>query len=169
MKKHMTIAGALLATGLLLAPATAFAADNPQSGETQLNTTVESTYTLTIPQSTQIAFESGSTTLDDLKVTGNVNNQIITVTAKTDGLLAATNRADKATIKYALNAGESAEAYPADGFVWSEDELRAGFLNDANAKTVPLAVNIDSADWAVAKAGTYAGTITFTAEMTDVK
>lgn len=167
MKKHMTIAGALLATGLLLAPVTVFAADNSQSGETQLNATVESTYTLTIPRSTQIAFESESTTLDDLKVTGNVNNQVVTVTAKTDGLLAATNRTDKATIKYALNAGES--AYPADGFVWSEDELRAGFLNDGDAKTVPLTVAIDSADWAVAKAGTYAGTITFTAEMTDVK
>ncbi|KAB5606249.1 hypothetical protein [Bifidobacterium jacchi] len=170
MSKHMTLAGALIVAGLLLAPATAVAADsNEQAGETQLNATVESTYTLTIPRDTQIAFETETTPLDALKVTGNVNDEVVTVTAETSGVLDATNRDDKAAIAYTLNAGEPTVASPEDGLVWSEDELRAGFLNDGDAKTVPLTVAIDAADWAVAKAGTYAGTITFTAEITDVK
>ena len=118
---------------------------------------------LTIPSETTIAYKKSFTELSSpLKVTGNVNRQYVAVTAEI-GKLTETNREDGATIEYKLNTSDG--DYPANGLVWTESELRNGYLNDANAKTESLFVNIGEGEWKTAKAGTYQGEITFTATM----
>ena len=162
MKKRLTAATAaiitLAGTCALAGPALA----DPQSGNTTLSATVDSTFMLTIPADTTIAYEETSTELPGLKVTGNVNKQYVAVTA-TAGDLAATNRIDGATIDYTLSTNNG--AYPGSGLVWTEAELRTGYLDEDAAKTEPLSVDITEATWKSAKAGTYQGKITFTATM----
>ena len=169
MKKRLTAATAaiitLAGTCVLAGPALADPTDDPQSKSTTLTATVNSEFTLTIPRNTEIAYEATTTDLSDLKVIGNVNQQEVVVTAETSDL-AETNRGDGATIDYTLNAGDS--AYPDDGLVWDEEDLRAGYLDETNAKTESLSVGITKDTWEKAKAGTYEGTITFTATMRTV-
>ena len=171
MKKRLTAATAaiitLAGTCVLAGPALADPTDNPQSGDTTLSATVGSTFMLTIPTDTTIAYGQASTVLDGgLKVTGNVNQQKVVVTASA-GDLAATDRKDGATIEYALQTtvhGEAVE-YPEQGITWTEPELRDGYLDDSNAIVRRLTVGIDNEAWRTAKAGTYRGTVTFTATM----
>lgn len=130
-----------------------------QSGELQIKTEVDSSYTLTIPQNTDIEFEKTSTQLSGaLKVSGNVDtDEQVTVTATANPL----SKASGETIDYALTDGTAAFT----GAVWDEAELRAGLTNAEGQKAIDLYIEITEDEWSQAKAGSYAGTITFVASL----
>lgn len=121
---------------------------------TPINASVDSTYTLTIPAKTDIAFNAESTDLNGvLKVTGNVlPTESVTVTVKTNDL---ENRVRNMKLPYKL-------MYGANEFTtatWNEDELRA------ESKEIQLSLAIEKSDWDKAEAGSYEGSIVFTAGM----
>lgn len=130
-----------------------------QSGEMQIKTEVDSSYTLTIPQNTDIEFEKTSTQLSGaLKVSGNVDtDEQVTVTATANPLCKTTGE----SIDYALTDGTAAFK----GAVWDEAELRAGLTNAEGQKAIDLYIEITEDEWSQAKAGSYAGTITFVASL----
>lgn len=145
---------------LLAAAMPVYAGDSSQqSGELQIKTDVDSSFTLTIPQNTNIDFKSTSTQLSGvLKVSGNVDtDEQITVTAKASPLAKTSGE----TIAYTLTDGTAAFT----GAVWNEAELRAGLTNAEGQKAIPLYIEIAEDEWSRAKAGSYAGTVTFTAEL----
>lgn len=131
-----------------------------QSGSTQLNANVDATYMLTIPQATTIPY--GKTTMNIsgyLKVAGNVNaGQTIKVSAAVTPLH---NAAQNTDIPYTIKKADA--AFSTD--TWSEDELRSGLANDEAGKKDQLSIAIDEASWNSAKAGSYTGSIVFTAEL----
>lgn len=155
-------AALLAAVGLLAAPGTALALDNPQEGNTEITTSVPSEYLLTVPAKVDIAFEAESTPLPAVTVTGNVAvNETVTVTADLNGGELTGDRASK-RIPFALN-DESGAAFTQA--VWDEDELRLGFDDPDQAVEQPLSVDIAKSVWDQAQAGAYTGRITFTAEL----
>lgn len=127
---------------------------NAEEKTTPINASVDSTYTLTIPAQTDIVFNAESTDLKGvLKVTGNVlPTESVVVTAEKKDLY---NSVQNTTLPYRL-------MYGADEFTtaaWEEEELRAG------NKEFQLSVAIEKTDWDKAEAGSYDGSIVFTAEM----
>lgn len=138
---------ALALVGIMALPVSA-----AETGTTDISTTVNSSYTLTIPKSTTIDFEATSTNLDgDLKVTGNVaNGETVTVNALCNPL----KTAQGVNLAYKLMNGS--DEYSA--VTWTETELRDG-------KNIQLSVAIEDTTWKNAKAGTYAGGIVFTADL----
>ena len=149
MKKKLL--AALMCTLLTVAVAVPVSAEET----TLLDATVTSTYTLTIPATTEIAFNATSTNLDGmLKVVGNVDvGQYVTVTATANPLHNDTHNAD---IAYTLKNGTTAFSTTN----WSETELRAD-----SPKEIRLKVDIEQAEWDAAKAGYYYGSITFAAAL----
>lgn len=158
MKKRT--ASVLFAAALGAAAMPVHAAGNTENQETVINAKVNSTYTLTVPATTGIAFGSKSTSLKGvLKVSGNVDvGETVTVTATPNALQ---NAAHKAELPYALMSGGEVftTAY------WNEAELRAGLEGDGKGKEFQLSVAITDATWKAAKAGSYGGSITFKAEL----
>ena len=122
---------------------------------TAISTSVESKYELTIPATTEIAFNATSTNLNgELKVTGNVKpNETVTVSAAKNKLKNQSN-AD-AEIDFSLKQGVNNFT----SATWNETELRGG------AKAISLSVAIEQSAWDSAKAGEYTGSIVFTAEL----
>ena len=146
-------------TGSMAAPVSVWAADI-QSQKTDLKTKVTSSYTLTIPAATTIAFNRTSTDLNGvLKVSGNVDvGEKVTVTATPHAL---NNESHKKELPYTLMKGE-AVFETAD---WSETELREGLKGDGSGKELQLSVAITEEAWKAAKAGSYEGSITFVAKL----
>lgn len=157
MKKKI-IAGmmsVLLATGMTMPVGAA----NPgqQSGSTQLNTSVESSFILTIPATTNIVFNETKTQMPgSLKVSGNVDtNDWVLVVATTNPLEKITGE----SIDYSLTDGTNVFTDAR----WNETELRAGLTSAEGQKEIPLFVEITEEEWKQAKAGNYTGTVTFVA------
>lgn len=136
------------------------AQDNTESKDTSITAKIQSTYTLSIPASTTIDFKETSTNLKEtLKVTGNVlPTQEVVVTAKAGAFH---NKVQNADLPYKLidkrNDSEFTTA------TWSEDELRDG------SKELTLSVDITKEAWDAAEAGSYEGSITFTANLQDIQ
>lgn len=136
------------------------AQDNTESKDTSITAKIQSTYTLSIPASTTIDFEKTSTNLKEtLKVTGNVlPTQEVAVTAKAGAFH---NKVQNTDLPYKLidkrNNSEFTTA------TWSEDELRDG------SKELTLSVDITKEAWDAAEAGSYEGSITFTANLQDIQ
>lgn len=128
--------------------------------ETQIEATVESTYTLTIPAKTNIAYNSEETLLQGLlKVTGNVlPTQSIEVSVTAHALHDSTRKAD---IPYTLKNGKDVFTKG----IWDEPILREGLAGEGKGKEVQLSVVIEDADWKKAPAGKYAGSIVFEAKL----
>lgn len=165
MKKRMV--AALLMASLAAAAIPAYAAEeqqkkDPQEKNMTLTTTVDSTYTLTIPQDTNITFGVTSTKLDGmLKVSGNVDvGKSVTVTAAANPLH---NDSHDVDLPYMLKLEDAQDAFKTA--VWSEGELRAGLTGADGGKEIQLFVGIDADDWKEAKAGAYTGSIVFTAKL----
>lgn len=156
MKKQM-ISGALGIAMLSMLVLPVHAED--QSGDTTIKAKIDSTYTLTIPLETEIAFNAETTNLaSKLKVTGNVlPTQKVDVTATSGNFH---NSVQDTDLPYTLKDDKGAFT----GASWSADELRAGL--EGKGKEIGLSINIAPSDWNQAKAGDYTGTITFTAAMT---
>lgn len=136
------------------------AQDNTESKDTSITAKIQSTYTLSIPASTTIDFKETSTNLKEtLKVTGNVlPTQEVAVTAKAGAFH---NKVQNTDLPYKLidkrNNSEFTTA------TWSEDELRDG------SKELTLSVDITKEAWDAAEAGSYEGSITFTANLQDIQ
>lgn len=157
------IAGTLSLAMLSVVAVPAYAENNDnttQTGTTPIGASVPSSYTLTIPSKTNIEFNAESTALDGvLKVTGNVlPTQSVKVTVETNALHNSVQNTDLPyTLKYGDDTFESAE--------WNEEDLRAGLEGDGEGKELSLSVAIAKSDWDNAEAGTYEGSIVFTANM----
>lgn len=132
--------------------------------ETPVTATVDSTYELTIPAQTDIAYNATSTSLNGIvAVKGNVlPNQIVTVSATPGNLH---NSEQNTDLPYTLVISNTTQQFSSD--IWNETQLRER-LNGGEGKTVSLSVNITENDWRNAEAGTYTGNITFTAELSPV-
>lgn len=132
--------------------------------ETPIRATVESSYELTIPASTDIKYGITSTELNGIvTVEGNVlPNQIVSVSAVTEALH---NDDQNTDLPYTLVYSGTTQKFSSD--TWNETQLREK-LNGGEGKTVNLNVNITEDDWKKAEAGTYSGNIIFTAELSTV-
>lgn len=126
---------------------------------TQLEAEVASTYVLTIPAKTTIAFNATETDLEGtLKVSGNVlPMQNVTVTATCSPLQ---NSVQNTGLPYTLKIKSGAIFSSAQ---WNEDELRSGLTGDG--KQIALSVAITEDEWNKAEAGKYEGSIVFSAEL----
>lgn len=145
---------------LLLASAVTAQAAQQQKDTVDLYAEVASTFILTIPASTEIPFGGLKTDLTGvLQVTGNVDtDEQVTVTASVQPLH---NDSHNEDISFEVKAGETAF----QSAVWSETELRAGLESADAAKKIVLSVHIGQSAWDQAKAGAYAGSVTFQAEL----
>ena len=146
MKKVLTFA--LIVTLVMSLSVTAFAA-NTTGGEADITTSIEPTYTVTIPANTNVNFNATETAFGTIEV---VASQIhpdkqIRVTLTTDGEL---NNAIDATkvIPYVIK--------DADGKAFTT----ATYLTEGD-KT-ELSIHITADDWNAAYAGEYSDTVTFT-------
>lgn len=150
MRNKKIVAGALGIVVMIAAALPVYA----ENETTEINTSVDSTYTLTIPKKTDIIFNAESTDLTGtLKVTGNVlPTQSVVVTVETKDLY---NSVQNTTLPYKL-MNETEEFTTA---TWNEEELRS------ENKEFQLSVAIEKSEWNKAVAGSYEGSIVFTADM----
>jgi|AKZA01.1.fsa_nt_gi hypothetical protein len=121
---------------------------------TELTTTVESAYTLEIPANNGITYGVESTAIGEVSVTGNVlPTDAVTVTATTDAFK---NQSQSGVedVPFTLR-DTSGDVFT--GATWNGAEI------NGQTKAIELSVDITPADWQAAAAGTYAGSITFTA------
>ena len=155
MKKLLTLAlvGAMLtATGI-----TAFAVDYPGGTQnTEITTSVEPTFTVTVPADTTVPFnalstEFGSVELESARL---APDKAVQVTVTSDYNL---NNSidDTVVIPYSLKAGND-----------TLDADYAATFTTAGEK-VDLTINITQADWDAAAAGDYGDTVTFNISYVD--
>lgn len=123
------------------------------SQTTTLTTTIDSSYTMSIPMNQTISLNTITTEIGAVAVTGNLktDEEVAVTIEKT-----AFTTENTGTIPYRLLSEGNAVA----SLTWSEAEAR----NDA-PKSYPLTVTIDEEQWRQARAGDYTATITFTAEI----
>lgn len=127
--------------------------DEPKSTEVEINTTIDPSYVVVIPESTSIDFNAETTELGSIEATWvQIDPDKKVVVTVTPGKLENLKDATK-TIPYQLMNGK-------DEFE-SMDVLTAGDKVDLN-------VTIDKADWNKAYAGKYKGIITFTLSYEDI-
>lgn len=132
---------------------TAFATEinqdsDPKEADVEVTTTIQPTYTVTIPEDVQVTFNETSTDFGTIELTAAQidPDHAVTVTLSASGTLK--NRADKTkTIAYTVNS--------ADGVFTSAKYQNKG---DSTA----LTIDITQAAWDAAYAGTYSDTVTFT-------
>ena len=146
MKKLFAIALALVLVASL--SVTAFAA-NTTGGNADITTSIEPTYTVTIPANTNVNFNTTETAFGTIEV---VASQIhpdkqIRVTLTTDGELNNTIDTTK-VIPYVIKDASGAAF------------TTATYLTEGD-KTV-LSIHITADDWNAAYAGDYTDTVTFT-------
>ena len=141
-------------TALALMSAMVLPVSAADKQETVLTTKVDSEFTLTIPMTQAIDFGTTSKEIGEVKVVGNINpdEKVVLTVGKTELV---SEKDSKDIIKYALQSSNT----DFTGAEWTEDDLRL-----ASPATYPLTVVIDSQAWKEAHAGSYASTITFTAE-----
>lgn len=177
MKKSRKRIALCIAALTMAAALPVYAQETTQTETTKLSASVDSKYTLTIPQDTSIVFNRTSTELNGtLKVTGNVDtDEKVVVTALSGALHNNTHGVDLPyTLKTAASATTDTETTDTEttdtetkAFTeaeWSESELRAG--QTETGKEIQLFIGITEDAWKAAKAGSYEGTITFTATLT---
>ena len=157
MKKLLTLAlvGAMLtATGI-----TAFAVDYPGGTQnTEITTSVEPTFTVTVPADTTVPFnalstEFGSVELESARL---APNKAVQVTVTSDYNL---NNSidDTVVIPYSLKAGNDTV----------DADFAAMFLNAG--EKVDLTIDITQAAWDAAAAGDYSDTVTFNIAYVDAE
>lgn len=124
-------------------------AANPTGGDVTIRTTVEESYTITIPSNTEIAFGVESTKIGDLGLAtaqlGPKRQVTFTADVSVAGAGKLTHSDNSTTLPYTLNI---------DGAATN----KAGFTA---VGVKPVTVNITKAAWDAAPAGSYSDTITF--------
>ena len=141
---------ALILTVAMLATmsVTAFAA-NTTGGDADITTSIEPTYTVTIPANTNVNFNATETAFGAIEVTASQihPDKQIRVTLTTDGELNNTIDTTK-VIPYVIKDASGAAF------------TTATYLTEGD-KTV-LSIHITADDWNAAYAGDYTDTVTFT-------
>ena len=141
---------ALILTVAMLATmsVTAFAA-NTTGGDADITTSIEPTYTVTIPANTNVNFNATETAFGTIEVTASQihPDKQIRVTMTTDGELNNTIDTTK-VIPYVIKDASGAAF------------TTATYLTEGD-KTV-LSIHITADDWNAAYAGDYTDTVTFT-------
>lgn len=127
---------------------------------TDLKAEVTSSYILTIPKETTIAYQTLSNKLNGfLSVKGNVKaNEKVVVTATTKPLHCTVQDKD---LPYKLMNG-SVEFIQAE---WNEEELRKELTAEGTGKNLQLTVDITKDAWDAAEAGSYEGSVMFNAKL----
>ena len=153
MRKNRTKKVGMSLAALALVSAMALpvsAAENMQKGDMNIQATVKSDYTLTVPSTMDIPFEQDSTKLE-ITVSGNIEKgKTISVTTDEKGVLKTETDSE---LPYTIESTE---------LRWTDTEL-----DNNREKGVVKTTNfiISQENWKAAKAGTYKGTVTFTADM----
>ena len=128
---------------------TAFAADN-----VDITTSIEPTYTVTIPANTAVVFNATETAFGAIEVTASQihPNKCIKVELTSDGKLENSIDATK-VIPYAIKDSEGA-AFTSATYLTEGDKTE-------------LSIHITADDWNAAYAGEYSDTVTFTVSYED--
>ena len=146
---------ALILTVCLLASmsVTAFAA-NATGGDADITTSIDPTYTVTIPADVTVAFNATETAFGTIEVTASQihPDKCIKVALASDGKLENSIDATK-VIPYAIKDSQGAAF------------TSATYLTEGN-KT-ELSIHITTNDWNAAYAGEYSDTVTFTVSYED--
>ena len=151
MKKLFAV---ILAAALVMSLSiTAFAA-NTTGGTADITTSINPTYTVTIPANTTVAFNATETDFGAIEVTASQihPDKCIKVELTSDGKLENSIDATK-VIPYAIKDSEGAEF------------TSATYLTEGD-KT-ELSIHITANDWNAAYAGDYSDTVTFTVSYVD--
>ena len=151
MKKAFAI---LLTFALLMSLSVVAFAANTTGGDADITTSIDPTYTVTIPANTTVAFNATETAFGAIEVTASQihPDKCIKVELTSDGEL---NNAIDATkvIPYAIKDADGA------------DFTSATYLTEGD-KT-ELSIHITADDWNAAYAGEYSDTVTFTVSYED--
>ena len=147
-KVGMSLAALALVSAMALPVS---AADNTQTGDMNVQATVKSDYTLTVPKEVvNIPFEQENTELK-ITVSGNIEKgKTIRVTTGKSGVLKTETDSE---LPYTIDNTQ---------LTWSDTDLDNGGENGVEKATT---LTISQESWKAAKAGTYSGIVTFTAEM----
>ena len=140
---------AILTVALLMSMSvTAFAA-NTTGGDANITTSIDPTYTVTIPANTAVAFNATETPFGAIEVTASQihPDKCIKVTLTSDGKLENSIDATK-VIPYAIKDSEGA-AFTSATYLTEGDKTE-------------LSIHITANDWNAAYAGEYSDTVTFT-------
>lgn len=153
MRKNKTKKVGMSLAALALVSAMALpvsAAENTQTGDMDVQATVKSDYMLTVPSTVvDIPFEQENTELS-ITVSGNIEKgKTIKVTTEDGSLKLGTSD----SLPYTISEKQ---------LTWDDAELDNGGEKGV-VKTTNLIISQES--WKAAKAGTYKGTVTFTADM----
>lgn len=143
-----------------------------QEGKTEVTSTVASNFTLQVPASFTLAYNTFDTKIGGVKILNGADvngngygiaaNQVVNVTAKNDGPLTSKNGG---TIKFTVNdqASASKDSFASDSFGTKQ------FTNSdvISGKEVPVFMHIGQDQWNNAASGDYTGSITFNATLTN--
>ena len=151
MKKVFAV---LLTVALMLSLlVTAFAA-NTEGGQADITTSIEPTYTVTIPADVNVAFTANKTAFGAIEVTASQihPDKCIKVAVDTDGKLE-NSIDDTKVIPYVIKDSEGA-AFTSGTYLTEGDKTE-------------LFIHITAEDWDAAYAGSYSDTVTFTVSYED--
>lgn len=150
---RMSAAATAIALTAGLSMATTFPAW-ADSGSMRLDAEIASSYMLTVPARTTIAYGSATTPVRGLAVTGNIGvDEHVRVNATTSGVL--TGEHD-ARLSFSLVADDDDAAFT--GASWDASAADDG-------KEASFAVHIAHEAWKAADAGEYRGSVAFTATL----
>ena len=146
MKKIFAI---ILALTLLASLSVTILAENTSGGQADITTSIDPTYTVTIPADVTVQFNATKTSFGSIEVeAAQIHpDKCIVVSISTDGKLE--NSIDNAkVIPYAIKDGSD------------NDFTRASYLTEGDC--TELFIHISTEDWNAAYAGDYSDTVTFT-------
>ena len=143
-----------------------------KDGETKVESTVASNFTLQVPASFTLPYNTSDIKIGGVKILNGVDsngkgygiaaNQVVNVTAKNGGPL---TRQNGGTIKFTVNdqASESKDSFDSDNFGTKQ------FTNSdvISGREVPVFMHIGQDQWNNAASGDYTGSITFNATLTN--
>ena len=151
MKKLFAL---ILAVVMIATMSTTALATNTTGGEADITTSIDPTYTVTIPANTTVAFNATETDFGAIEVTASQihPNKCIKVELTSDGKLENSIDATK-VIPYAIKDSEGA-AFTSATYLTEGDKTE-------------LSIHITAEDWNAAYAGEYSDTVTFTVSYED--
>jgi spore coat protein U-like protein len=146
MKKLFAL---LLAIAMMASMSVTVFADNTTWGDADITTSIDPTYTVTIPANVNVPFNATETDFGAIEVTASQihPNKCIKVELTSDGKLENSIDATK-VIPYAIKDSEGAEF------------TAATYLTEGDKTELSICITAD--DWNAAYAGEYSDTVTFT-------
>ena len=151
MKKLFAV---ILTVALLMSLSVTAFAVNTTGGDADITTSIDPTYTVTIPANTTVAFNATETAFGAIEVTASQihPDKCIKVALASDGKLENNIDATK-VIPYAVKDSEGA-AFTSATYLTEGDKTE-------------LSIHITANDWNAAYAGDYSDTVTFTVSYED--